>query len=113
MRSWLIVILLLFSSACTSMLVGNASSGDGRVATESRSSAQVADDNAISATIRRRLTADAVVGKYAIGIGSAANVVTLSGTVGSFAARDRAVQIAEDTDRVERVTNRIIVNTNL
>ena len=113
MRRGLIMILLLFSSACTSMLVGNASSGDGSVATESRSSAQVANDNVISATIRRKLTADAVVGKYAIGIRTANDSVTLSGTVGSFAARDRAVQIATDTQGVRNVTNRIVVNTNL
>jgi len=113
MRSGLIMILLLFLSACTSMLIGSASSGDGRPAVESRSSAQVADDNAISATLSARLTADAMVGKYAIGIRTADNAVTLSGTVGSFAARDRAVQIANSTDGVRNVTNRIVVNTNL
>jgi len=38
---------------------------------------------------------------------------TLSGTVGSFPARDRAVQIATDTDGVNSVRNQVMVNTNL
>jgi len=113
MRCWLIAILLLFSSACTSLLVGNASSGDSHVATASQSGGAAAEDQSISAAIGRKLAADAIVGSYAIGIRTVDNVVTLSGTVGSFAARDRAVQIASTTDRVDSVTNRIVVNTNL
>jgi len=116
MRSGMLLLLFLpflAASGCTSMLLGGASSGEsGRVA-DGRSDAQVAADNAISADIRRKLGADDLVREFAIGIRTADYVVTLSGTVGSFAARDRAVQIATGTPRVASVRNRIVVNTNL
>lgn len=54
-----------------------------------------------------------MVSKYAIGIRTVDSNVTLSGTVGSFPARDRAVQIATGTDGVKNVRNQIMVNTNL
>lgn len=113
MRYLSAVILLLMLPACTSMLLGNASSGDGGISTDQRSSSQVAADNTISATIRRKLSTDSMVSQYAIGIRTMDRNVTLSGTVGSFPARDRAVQIASDTDGVNSVRNQIMVNTNL
>ena len=113
MRVLIVAILLLMLPACTSLLLGNASSGEGGMAVDKRSGAQVAGDNTISATIRGKFNADSNVSIYAIGIRTVDNIVTLSGTVDSFPARDRAVQIATDTDGVKRVTNRIMVNTNL
>ena len=113
MRVLIAAIAALMLPACTSLLLGNASAGDGGVSTDTRSSTQVATDNEISATIRRKFSADSAVGQYAIGIRTVDNNVTLSGTVGSFPARDRAVQIASDTDGVRTVRNRIAVNTNL
>jgi len=107
------VMLMMILPACTSMLLGNASGGDGNVSTDTRSGSQVAADNTISSTIRRKLSADTMVSKYAIGIRTVDSNVTLSGTVGSFPARDRAVQIATDTDGVRNVRNQIMVNTNL
>ena len=73
----------------------------------------MAADNTISATIRRKFGAESTLSQYAIGIRTVDRNVTLSGTVGSFPARDRAVQIATDTDDVNDVRNRIMVNTNL
>ena len=113
MRVLIAVMLVTLLPACTSMLLGNASTGDGNVSIDTRSGSQVAADNTISATIRRKLSADSVVSKYAIGIRTVDSNVTLSGTVGSFPARDRAVQIADDTDGVTNVRNQIMVNTNL
>ena len=113
MRVLLAAMLVLMLPACTSMLLGNASSGDGGMATDNRSSTQVAEDHTISATIRRKFSADSNIGRYAVGIRTVDSNVTLSGTVGSFPARDRAVQIATDTDGVKRVRNQIMVNTNL
>ena len=73
----------------------------------------MAADNTISVTIRRKFGADSTLSQYAIGIRTVDRNVTLSGAVGSFPARDRAVQIATDTDDVNDVRNRIMVNTNL
>ncbi len=113
MRLLLAVLLVATLPACTSILLGEASTSERGLSTEARSSAQVAADNALAASIRRNLGADATVNQYDIGISTVDSNVTLSGTVGSFAARDRAVQIASDTDGVRGVTNRIVVNTNL
>jgi osmotically-inducible protein OsmY len=113
MRVLLVAILTLSLAGCTSLLLGNASTAESGVSTESRSSAQVAADNTISATIRRKFSADSTVSQYAIGIRTVDSNVTLSGTVGSFPARDRAVQIATATDGVRSVRNQIMVNTNL
>ena len=113
MRLILAMMLVLTVPACTSILLGDASTSERGISTDDRSSTQVAADNAISATIRRKISADATVNEYAIGISTYDSTVTLSGTVGSFPARDRAVQIATATEGVRSVRNRIIVNTNL
>lgn len=95
------------------MLLGNNTSSDMSAATADRTSAQVAKDDAISASIRQQFGADTAVNQYPIGIRTVDLKVTLSGTVGSYQARDRAVQIANDTANVASVNNRLIVNTNL
>jgi len=103
---------ILAVSACTSMLLGGGTSGEG-VAAESRSSTEVASDNSISGAIRRRYSADSDISRFAIGIRTNSGNVTLTGTVGSYPVRDKAVSIARDTDGVRSVDSRIVVNTNL
>jgi osmotically-inducible protein OsmY len=113
MRVLLVAFLMFSLAGCTSLLLGDASTAESDMSTDTRSSSQVAADNTISATIRRKFSADSTLRQYAIGIRTHDSNVTLSGTVGSFAARDRAVQIATDTDGVRKVRNQLIVNTNL
>ena len=107
------VFVIMGQLGCTSMLLGNNTSGDMSTGAADRSSEQIARDNEISAFVRQKLSTDSVTGKYAYGIRTVDSRVTLSGTVGSYVARDRAVQIANDTKNVAAVVNRIIVNTNL
>lgn len=78
-----------------------------------RDSAQVAQDDAISAAIRQQFSSDRALSQYSIGIRTLDRKVTLSGTVGNYQTRDRAVQIASNTKNVGGVNNRIVVNTNL
>jgi osmotically-inducible protein OsmY len=106
-------LLIMGQLGCTSMLLGNNTSGDMSTAAADRGSEQVARDNEISAFVRQQLSTDTVTGKYPLGIRTVDSRVTLSGTVGSYRARDRAVQIANETNNVASVVNRIIVNTNL
>ena len=92
------------------MLLGNTSS---REAPASAGITTSAADSAISGEIRQKLSADAQLKRFTIGIRTQAGRVTLSGTVGGYEMRDRAVTLARDTDGVRAVDNRIVVNTNL
>ena len=94
------------------MLLGNTSSRESSPGTSTGSTVSAAD-SAISGEIRRKLSADSELRQYTIGIRTQDGRVTLSGTVGSYDARDRAVAIARGTQGVRDVDNRIIVNTNL
>lgn len=111
MRTLLLVTLILALSGCTSMMLGNTSSRE--TASGGSASSSSAGDSAISGEIRRQLGEDEGLSQYAIGIRTRAGRVTLSGTVGSYPLRDRAVSIAQGTAGVNDVDNRIIVNTNL
>ncbi len=110
MRLLLILVSIFCMAGCTSMLLGTPQSGESS-GTESRSAATASADTAISASIRERFSADSELGQYAIGIRTSGGRVTLSGTVGSYPLRDKAVQIARNTRGVTSVTNRISVNT--
>lgn len=113
MRAFIFAMLVLSSAGCTSLLLGNASTTESGASTDTRSSSQVTADNTISATIRRQFGADSTLSQYSIGISTVDSNVTLSGTVGSFPARDSAVRIATNTDGVRSVRNQLMVNTNL
>jgi osmotically-inducible protein OsmY len=113
MRVVIAALMIMGLAGCTSMLLGNNTSSDMSAASPERSPAQRAQDDAISASIRQQFSADSAVGKYPVGIRTVDRKVTLSGTVGSYAARDRAVQIASNTQNVASVSNRVTVNTNL
>ena len=106
-----LAFLLPLAAACTSMLIGNPAPRD--TVPAGGPAAPSAADNAISGEIRRQYSADADLRSYGIGIRTLSGTVTLTGTVGSYPHRDRAVQIARNTDGVRRVDNRIIVNTSL
>ena len=112
MRTLWLLLVAIALSGCTSMLLGNTSSRESTTRSSTTSTNNQAD-TAISGEIRRKLGADASLRDYAIGIRSQSGRVTLSGTVGSYEHRDRAVSIARDTGGVRSVDNRIIVNTNL
>ena len=92
------------------MLLGNGSSTE-RPRTQSGVSTSA--DSGISAAIRQQYTADSELAGYTIGIRTVSGAVVLTGTVGSYGARDKAVQIARNTNGVRDVTSRIVVNTNL
>jgi osmotically-inducible protein OsmY len=107
-----IVCLCMTMSACSSMLMGGSASGTTDLGADRRTSQQVSDDNAITATIKSRYALDSAIGSADVTVDTYAGTVTLKGTVASFATRDRAVSIARNTDKVRNVNNQILVNTN-
>ena len=93
------------------MMLGGSASGGVELGTDNRSTAQMRADDSLTATIRGRYALDTEISQYKIGVSTRNHAVTLSGTVGAFAIRDRAVRIARDTDGVRSVSNQIAVNT--
>ena len=110
MRTILLLTTMLLVSGCASMLLGNIPSGESAQTT--RTSTLSAADSALSSEIRRKLGEYEGLSQNALGIRTRAGRVTLTGTVGSYKLRDRAISIARDTDGVSAVDSRVIVNTN-
>lgn len=112
MRVLMALIVAVGLSGCAGMLLGNTGSGGaGRTTSEGTTSSP--QDNAITAEIRTKYRQDAELGRFSIEVSTRAGVVRLAGTVGSYAARDRAAAIARATGGVRSVDSRLVVNTNL
>ncbi len=106
MRSGIIVLALLSLSGCTALVVGGASSGGYQ---NNRNPEVLASDSAIAAEIRGQYSADSAVRPYNITVRSHSGVVTLTGAVANYVARDQAGKIAKATRGVTAVNNQIVV----
>jgi osmotically-inducible protein OsmY len=69
-------------------------------------------DPGVTTAVKSKLVADDAVRAYQIDVDTKDRIVTLSGTVETAAARERAVRIARQTDGVRDVVDRIAVNPN-
>lgn len=69
-----------------------------------------ASDPGITTAVKSKLAADDTVKAYQIDVDTEGGVVTLTGTVPTAAARDRAVELARGTNGVTRVEDRLTVN---
>jgi osmotically-inducible protein OsmY len=66
-------------------------------------------EGALTAKIKSKMALDDHVNVRAIDVDTSGSVVTLSGVVGSAAARERAISLARDTEGVTRVVDRLKV----
>ena len=112
MKHWILIATVMACTACTSMLVDSNASLD-RSTTGPRIGTSHEGDQNITTNLHRAFVADSELSSYPIGIRTIDSVVTLTGTVSSFDARDRAVSIAEGMPGVGEVRDRIAVNSNL
>lgn len=69
-----------------------------------------ASDPGVTTAVKAKLAADETVKAYQIDVDTNGGVVTLSGVVETQAAKDRAVQLARETDGVSSVEDRLTVN---
>ena len=69
-----------------------------------------ASDPGVTTAVKSKLAADDTVKAYQIDVDTAEGVVTLSGAVQTQAAKDRAIQLARETDGVTRVEDRLTVD---
>ncbi len=106
-NTFLILLLLVgwLGVACTATMVGG--SGDYRVERDERDAAAVAQDTAITSTIKGKFAADTAVSVFDIGVRTWNGTVTLTGSVGSLRARETAEDIARSTNGVTAVNNLI------
>jgi hyperosmotically inducible protein len=97
----LVVSLAVCSSGCT-----NTSRGSNE---QHRRAGTVINDSTITAEIKGKYIADSEVSAFRIDVDTFKGVVTLSGTVPSQRAYDRAVQLARETKGVARVISKLTI----
>lgn len=103
-----VLAVLLSLAGCSSfMMTGGGGTYDS--GTDERTAAQVAKDTTIVAEIKGRYVNDPVVGVFDVGVRSVSGRVTLTGTVGSYEARNHAYRIARQVTGVSAVINQIRV----
>lgn len=69
----------------------------------------VLSEGALTAKIKSKMALDDLVQARAIDVTTSGHVVTLSGSVRSAAERDRAVQLAKETEGVTQVVDRLTI----
>ena len=109
MRNLVAAIAILGLTGCSAMMVGGAAVGGYQLGKDEREPGVVASDSAITTKIKGKYVADSVVSVFNIGVRTWEGTVTLSGTVGSYIARDQAESIAKGTGGVKAVNNHIVV----
>lgn len=109
MRMMVVVLMLLSLSGCTAMLVGGAAVGGYQLGKDEREPAVVASDSTITTKIKGKYVADSIVSVFDISVHTYESTVTLTGTVGSFVARDQAGKLAKETGGVAAVNNQVVV----
>ncbi len=109
MRIAVAALALVLMSGCTALVVGGATVGGYQPGKDEREPNVVAADSAITTLIKDQYTADTTVSVFEIGVRTYEGIVTLTGTVGIFVARDQAGYIAKSTKGVVAVNNQIVV----
>jgi len=109
MRITVFLLLLLSLSGCTALLVGGAAVGGYQLGKDDREPAVVASDSAITTKIKSKYVADSIVSAFDVSVHTYEGIVTLTGTVGSFVARDQADKLAKETGGVISVNNQVLV----
>lgn len=104
MRIGLTLLALFLLSGCSALAVGGGTAGSA-----DRGAGIVAADAAITRSITGQLATDTAVKPFKIGVRTYKGVVTLTGTTGNAAARNRAGYIAKTTKGAVAVNNLIVV----
>ena len=109
MRKIFLLLPLLALSGCAALVVGGAGVVGYQLGKDERPPEVVTSDSAITTKIKGKYVADDIVSVFNIGVRTYEGTVTLSGTVGSLAARNRAESLARGTNGVQAVNNQIII----
>jgi osmotically-inducible protein OsmY len=92
------------------MMLAGGSTGSTPAEKDREPAAAQSTDTALSSRVKARIAADPVLGGFSIGVAASAGLVTLSGAVATYAARETAEKLAMATEGVKAVNNKITVN---
>lgn len=110
MRTLVFLAMIFTLSGCSALMVGGGSTGSGSpYKNDERTAQQTVTDRELSSSVKTRLASDSRVSMFDITTRATAGKVTLSGTVDTYAARERAEKIAIGIDGVAAVDNQIKV----
>lgn len=109
MRLSAVLLAAFLVSGCTALMVGGAGVAGYQLGKDERPAGVVASDSAITTKIKAKHTADSIVSVFDVSVQTYEGTVTLTGNVGSIAARDQAALLARETNGVKTVNNQIIV----
>jgi len=105
------VSLFALLNACSALLLSENPSAGVAGHNNSRSPAQISADNETSVALHNAFRSDLLLRSEQLTVSVSDGIVTLGGVVGSFEARDHAVQVAEDMVGRKRLKNQLQVNT--
>jgi osmotically-inducible protein OsmY len=92
------------------MMLGGGSAGSTETQKDRTAGAATASDTQLSGRIHAKFAADPVLTNFAVKASAVSGLVTLSGKVSTYAARESAEKLAIATDGVKAVDNQITVN---
>ena len=109
MRILVILIFGITMSACSGLMMSGGTGNSGTVAKD-RPAPHQASNSVVADRVRASYAADPVASRLGIGVSASGGMVTLSGTVPSYGARETAEKLAMATEGVKAVDNQITVD---
>lgn len=100
---------IILRAAMTALLLSPLALGACSVFDGRESAGQSLDDTAISTKVRTKILADDQLKLRQIDVETLKGVVQLSGFVSTMAEKNKATQVARDTDGVRSVTNSLVI----
>lgn len=112
MRVLVLLIFAVTSIGCSGLMVGGGSSGSASAGEQQTTDSAAAVDAATTERVKAKIVADPDLRKYELDVSTNAGMVTLSGTVSAYAARENAEKLAMASDGVKAVDNQITVENS-
>jgi hyperosmotically inducible protein len=106
--AWALAVCGLLSG-CMAAVIGGGAAGGYYLGKDERPVARIADDAALTGTVKTKLVAEPAVSALDINVDTYRGIVILRGSVGDGAQRAAAERIARSTAGVQGVTNELRV----
>jgi len=109
MRSIAVVFIGLVLSACAGMMMGGGSTAPATGQQGSTTTSARTSDAALRDLVRNKIATDPMLARFEIRVFASGGLITLTGEVATYAARESAERLAIGTAGVKGVDNRISV----